>query len=164
MLYQIEKMSVYYIWCDLPSYEEKFYIGSTLYCPYDLNIRLSAHKTCARKGMNSKLYNAMRELGVDRFRIDVLEYKRNISVRELREREDHYIREFNSIAEGWNTNYAIKSLERRREAVKRCIARYYKTINGKQKFLESSRRQYKKKKEAKENLMLLSYLSSDYCS
>ena len=75
---------------------EKVYIGQTI---QTANVRFNKHMSDAYR-RNSKFYKAVREIGKDQFFVTILED--NIPLDKLGEREVYYIKEYNSIEEGYN--------------------------------------------------------------
>ena len=53
---------------------------------------------------NSKIYKAMRDIGIEHF--SIIEIDR-CSVAELGNKESYYIRLYNSVEDGYNTNYGL---------------------------------------------------------
>ena len=80
------------------SINDKVYIGQTL---IDINTRFRQHKEKVKQGRDSKIYSAMRELGVENFNIKELE--NNIPENELDSKERYYIEKYDSINNGYNT-------------------------------------------------------------
>ena len=77
------------------------YIGSTT---QDLKSRWACHRSYAKHRYGySKLYDAMRLIGIEKFDIDVIDYAN--TEREMLLKEKSYIDEFNSIKNGYNNNY-----------------------------------------------------------
>lgn len=77
---------------------DKVYIGKTL---YDINKRFAEHKSdCKRRRCEKRpLYSAMNKYGVDCFSIQLVE---EVDSSELSEREQYWIREYNSYHLGYN--------------------------------------------------------------
>src|SRR5574343_1118606 len=76
------------------------YVGSTT--TY-LSCRMNVHKADATKS-NSKLYANMREIGIDKFYIELLEDFPCDSYEELTAREHYYITTYNTCENGYNTH------------------------------------------------------------
>ena len=85
---------------------DKLYIGST---KNDLTKRLCQHKCCCKIG-KSKLYQAMREIGTEKFNIELL-----VECDELRKREQMFIEAFQTIETGYNQMKAYLSEEERKK-------------------------------------------------
>ena len=78
---------VYKIFCD--DNENEFYVGSTI----NYNNRKSSHKHMCNNGLQTKLYNYMRENGgFINFTFSILEIYNGDDIIELREREKYYIK------------------------------------------------------------------------
>lgn len=79
---------------------EKCYIGIT---SKDLKTRFGWHLRDARLGKPKKLYDAMREIGFEKFEIELLDEcdDDNITIRKL---EEFYIEKFNSFRNGYNAS------------------------------------------------------------
>lgn len=80
----------------------KFYIGSTTRSPekrFHSHI-LSANDKCNQR-YNLPMYREMRECGVDKFELEVVE---ECADEELAERERYWIQETNAIKDGYNGN------------------------------------------------------------
>ena len=84
---------------------DKVYVGSTKSC---LARRLSQHR-CSCKDGKSQLYQAMRELGADKFNIELL-----VECDDLRKREQMFIDAFQAIENGYNQVKAYLSEEERK--------------------------------------------------
>ena len=86
------------------SINNKVYIGRST----DIHRRWMTHLRDARKGENSKVHIAMRELGIENFYLEVLE---ECSLSELNKREQYYIEKFNSWANGYNNSNSSNFLD-----------------------------------------------------
>lgn len=75
---------------------DKVYIGQTT---YSLAERWKGHKQEYRKRTQRKLYIAMNEIGIEHFRIEIIE---KCNEQELDEREKYWIEYYNSQKEGYN--------------------------------------------------------------
>jgi group I intron endonuclease len=84
------------------SVNDMIYIGSTI----DLKKRWQVHQYSAKKLFNSTLYDAMREIGTDKFQIEILEEcEENILI----ERELFWINHYNSFfPNGYNIHLPKK--------------------------------------------------------
>lgn len=78
---------------------DKVYIGQTV---QSLNRRLSQH-FCKSKTRNQKISIAIREIGKEHFSIKLLED--NIEQNKLKEKEEEYIKKYNSVENGYNLVY-----------------------------------------------------------
>jgi len=65
--------------------------------------RWKAHIRCALSGKRKKLYSAMRKHGIDKFSFEII-YESNDRDHTLMQMEPFYIKQFNSIDEGYNMN------------------------------------------------------------
>ena len=93
--YGKRKGIVYLITNDL---NDNKYVGVTC---QNITTRWTQHKLATKEYHPlSKLYNAMRELGVEHFTIEEIE---TVDLEFLKEREEYYIDKFDSIQNGYNT-------------------------------------------------------------
>ena len=74
------------------SVNDEFYVGSTC---MPLSKRLSGHRTMARRGATSLIYRTFNELGLESFRIILIEAFPCETKEALLAREQHYIDELN---------------------------------------------------------------------
>jgi len=122
----MENAKIYKIINDV---NDKIYIGSSTYqylCNR-MNIhRMSCKDTSGRR--NSKLYIHMREIGIEHFKIELIEKYECKTKEELKEREQYWIEQikpelnmFRSIA---NPNYE-KECRNKEEKKKKCNEYYY---------------------------------------
>ena len=77
----------------------KIYIGETL---IDLQTRLRLHFEKVKSGRDSKLYRDMRLYKIENFKIESIET--NIPITELDKKEIEYIKKYDSIQNGYNTD------------------------------------------------------------
>jgi group I intron endonuclease len=119
----------------------KIYVGSS---KQTLTKRLAEHKSCAKLGRTSKIYNYIREKNYENFRIVLLEEMKYNDKSQLREREDFYI---NQLKPELNTNNAVLNLEKAKQAHKIAIGNYQKTEKGKKVNIEKRVRHQQKKKQ-----------------
>lgn len=77
---------------------DKLYIGSTATA---LSKRMSKHRT-ASKSRNTPFYKAMREIGREKFYIELVEAFPCKSCEELMAREGHFIRHYDTFKRGYN--------------------------------------------------------------
>jgi hypothetical protein len=134
------------------------YVGSTVKL---LCNRMSHHRTTARENNNSKFYQYMRELGIEKFKIALIESYPCSSKEELHAKEDEYIR---ILKPELNTVNAIENTEKKTETKRRNRKAYYDThkelekeqrkvwdANNKDKISEQKKRyQIKHKDEIKQ--------------
>ena len=80
--------------------DDLVYIGSTT-C--GLSKRIGDHIYKVRLGNQSKLYNHMREIGVEHFKILCIKQYTDISKEKLRAKEAKYIKRYDTITNGLNT-------------------------------------------------------------
>jgi group I intron endonuclease len=78
---------------------EKVYIGVT---SKNLKTRYDWHLRDCKKGIRKKLYSAMRELGIEKFSIELLEECNDKSL--IKDREEFYIELYDSYKEGYNAS------------------------------------------------------------
>ena len=72
------------------------YVGSTC---QKLSKRMTNHRTDANRGINSALYQQMREIGIDRFYIELIETFPCESLEQLNKREGEWMREIATLNE-----------------------------------------------------------------
>ncbi len=97
-------MSISRVYKILNDIDDLVYIGSTKQI---LCRRMAEHRKLALKGCARKLYNHMREIGAEHFKIlGVREYK-DISKDRLKYKEDKYIKIFDTVKTGLNMSYAF---------------------------------------------------------
>jgi len=97
------KYKIYFIYTDL---DEKKYIGAT---KQNLSNTLCIHKRESKNmkegvvhGKNEKLYEAMREKGEEKFKIELLEQVEVESREELTVKINKKVREYETIRQGYN--------------------------------------------------------------
>lgn len=81
------------------------YVGIT---QYSLKRRFTEHKRKVKRGIHTKLYNAMRQFGVDKFHIRLLE--NDIPFSDGADKECYYINLFNSFNNGYNMTLGGKGV------------------------------------------------------
>ena len=81
--------------------DEKVYIGSTT---SKISRRMTEHRRRARRGETTKFYQHMRNIGIECFKIVCIKEYTDISKEILHKKEDKYIRRFDSVRNGLNTN------------------------------------------------------------
>jgi group I intron endonuclease len=141
---------------------DKLYIGIT---GQKLNERWYAHKSSKVKKA-SKLYLAMQEIGIEHFKLFLIEDCPSQSMQELMEREKYYIQHYDCVANGYNTNVSARTKEERkqqksqtdkayREAQGKAYAdrkkEYYE--NNKERCKENSKKSQERNKEARKEYM-----------
>ena len=95
-------MSISRVYKIINDVDELVYIGSTT-C--ELSKRMAQHRKDMRKAnRTSKLYDHMRANGVEHYKILLIKEYTDISKDRLRNREDKYIKRYNSVKNGLNTN------------------------------------------------------------
>ena len=111
---------------------EKIYIGSTT---QQLSKRFYCHKSDAKNEykQNSPIYKAMNELGHEKFQIVLIELYSCSSKEELFARETYYIKEHNTIKNGYNLLYSKRSQKEYYEDNKEKIIEYKKKWNEEHK-------------------------------
>ena len=114
---KFQNAKVYLIKCLLPG-QNLIYIGSTT---SNLKDRFNLHKSFSRKFPKIKLYEHMNKLGLENFEINLVSVVNCNSRAELLDREDHYIKLFNTVQNGLNSNYARMNAERKHATRKRCM-------------------------------------------
>ena len=96
-------MSISRVYKIINDIDDLVYIGSTVQL---LCQRITEHRKAALKGRGGKLYDHMRDIGSERFKIlPVREYK-DISKERLRYKEDKYIKRFDTVKNGLNAYYS----------------------------------------------------------
>ena len=95
-------MSISTVYKIINDIDEKVYIGSTT-CK--ISKRMTEHRRNSRQAIRtSKLYNHMRAIGVQHFKIVCIREYTDISKERLHNREEKYIKRYDSIKNGLNTN------------------------------------------------------------
>jgi hypothetical protein len=84
--------------------DDMIYIGSS---KQHMSKRMGQHRTSCRKGVNTPLYQHMRLLGIENFRICPVEVLQDVDTDELRMREDFHIKEFDTVKNGLNGRYEV---------------------------------------------------------
>ena len=114
----------------------KSYIGQTIQS--NPKMRWYDHQAKSRCGLNQPLFNAIRKYGVDSFTWEVID--RANSLEELNKLEEQYVKQYNSIDEGYNIRKAggnklhnTASIEKMREAQRNAHARRREANGGVEK-------------------------------
>lgn len=94
-----------YIYIIRNTVNSKVYIGQTI---NTVDVRFYQHKLCAKNTKyNSKVYRAMREIGVNNFYVEeLIECDNN----DLNKYEQLYVSKYNSIVNGYNSVYPVSSV------------------------------------------------------
>lgn len=87
---------------------DKIYVGSTtnLLCN-----RMAKHRYSARNDGNSKLYVAMREIGIEKFYIEKFKEIEVSNHQELRAHEALTVKELNTVKDGYNTRIEQRTIQ-----------------------------------------------------
>jgi hypothetical protein len=107
------------------------YIGSTT--KQYLCERMSSHRTEGKKMKTQKLYNAMSELGVENFYIELLEPFPCESKEELEKREGELQRQYDTINNGYNHKVAGRTAKEYKQENNGKIKEYMKTYRENKK-------------------------------
>lgn len=83
---------------------DKQYIGSTT---EPIKRRLQKHQSAARKGESSKLYVAMKEIGHEKFYVELLEVGEYESLDDLSNAEHFWINRYETITYGYNARAGV---------------------------------------------------------
>ena len=97
-------MSISRVYKIVNDIDELVYIGSTQQI---LCRRMTEHRKTAKYGREAKLYIHMRQLGVEHFNILLVREYKDISKERLKQKEDKYIKRFDTVRNGLNSNYAF---------------------------------------------------------
>lgn len=89
------------------SVDELKYIGST---GATLSRRMVGHRCNAKKGKTFTIYTHMREIGIDKFSIILIEQLNNVTKEQLRAREDYWIKELDTVNNGLNGRYEMSPI------------------------------------------------------
>ena len=98
---QIIFMSISTVYKIINDIDDKVYIGSTT---SKISKRITEHRRRARRGETTKFYQHMRNIGIECFKIVCIKEYTDISKEILHKKEDKYIRRFDSVRNGLNTN------------------------------------------------------------
>lgn len=120
---------------------DKLYIGST---KNTLDKRWQSHKTASCK-KTAKLYAAIVELGIENFSIYLIEDYPCKSRKELLDRESFYIRQYDSISNGYNMYLSGRTKAERKEQ-KRQNDKAYREAKG-QELLDRKKQYYQANRE-----------------
>ncbi len=97
-------MSISRVYKIVNDIDDLVYIGSTT---QKLCKRMSNHRERATKGYKMKVYNHMRYIGVEHFKIMCVREYKDISKERLKYKEDKYIKRFDTVRNGLNSCYAF---------------------------------------------------------
>ena len=115
---------IYKLWHS--SDPDVFYVGST---KTSLAKRLQAHKSCVKSdNYDVRVYNYLREKGVDGIRIELLEQVSFLTTNQLRQHEDRYIRALKPLLNQYN---AVFSEEKRKQSKDRWYSDNKEAIKSK---------------------------------
>ena len=108
-------MSISTVYKIINDIDDKVYIGST--CS-KISKRMTEHRRRARRGETTKFYQHMRNIGIECFKIVCIKEYTDISKEILHKKEDKYIRRFDSVRNGLNTNamsgfYCMHGIQKR---------------------------------------------------
>lgn len=120
---------------------DKLYIGIT---GQTLKERWYSHKTMSMT-KNYKLYNAMNDIGIQHFKIFLIEDYPTDTIEKLMEREKYYIQQYDTIQNGYNTNISARTKEERKKH-KADLDRVYREVKG-QELLDKKKAYYQQNKE-----------------
>ena len=95
---------------------QKRYIGST---QMKLNLRWNIHKECMKNNGGNKLYEDMRQIGIDKFKLEVIDEYGG------KETEEAMIQRYNTIRDGYNVRRAFVSKEQKAENQRAISKRRY---------------------------------------
>lgn len=93
-----------YIYCIENNFDDSIYIGSTI---RSIHERFLEHISAAKKNPKTTFHLFMKEHGVDNFSVSMLEQLENITIFELRNVEESYIRDYSSLNTANGTNEPI---------------------------------------------------------
>ena len=100
----------------LNNIDDDVYVGSTC---QTLSQRMTYHRSDAKRGVVSKVYQKMREVGIEHFYIELIEVSPCNSIEELLKREGHFIRELgtlnNKVAGRSKKEYYIETIDKRQQ-------------------------------------------------
>ena len=104
------------VYCIRNHVDDKIYIGSTI---QKLSERMTKHRSRSKKEeyKGRKIYKHMNEFGVENFYIELIEEAKFDTKDEMRARENHFIRQFDSFKNGLNGCGAILDIEHRKEYI-----------------------------------------------
>jgi group I intron endonuclease len=94
-------MSISVVYKIINDIDDKVYIGSTT---STVSKRITEHRRRARNGGTTKFYQHMRNIGIEHFKIVCIREYTDITKTKLHAKEDKYIRRFDSVRNGLNTN------------------------------------------------------------
>lgn len=95
---------------------DKVYIGIT---SYTINERYKWHVRDCKKGVDKKLYKAMKKHGIENFKIDLLEQADNSIIDK---REEFYIEKFDSFNNGYNASPVSHGIKHHTKKTKKLMS------------------------------------------
>jgi len=119
------------------------YVGGTI---QSLRIRFTKHKSDCKRRTRS-LYNAMNDLGIDKFYIELVEECPCDSKEQLYTKEGYYIREFDSYNNGYNERIEGRNKKDYRRDNSEKIKQYLQ--DNKEKIKEKRKIYYEQNKETR---------------
>jgi len=134
-----------------PNTNETIYIGSTI---QTLSMRMVGHRTTYKRyiknnNKHSKLYDKIKEIGIENIRIVLLEEGEYNSIEHLRAKEDEYICKLNIIQTGYNMKRAKRDQkqweEDNKDKIKKQKKKYYE--NNKIKMSQQQKQYWEKNKD-----------------
>ena len=126
----------------LNSESDDVYVGSTT---QKLSKRMTNHRTQAKNGKNHLLYQQMREIGDDKFYIELVENYPCESLEQLNKREGEWIREIATLNEKVAGRTKQEYADEHREVRNQKSKEYYQ--ENKEKILQRQREHYKDNQE-----------------
>jgi hypothetical protein len=100
--------------------DELIYIGAT---GATLSHRMVQHRANAKTGKTSTIYTHMRDIGIEKFSIILIEQLENVTKEQLRAKEDKWIKELDTVNNGLNGRYEMGQTcihNKRRSNCKEC--------------------------------------------
>lgn len=97
--------------------DDQLYIGSTI---QKLSSRMTGHRAKVYQGSTFGVHKHMRELGVGHFKIILIEMLEECTKEQLRARENHFIKQFDTVKNGLNGKYEVDSCVHGRKHSSKC--------------------------------------------
>jgi group I intron endonuclease len=129
------------IYCVVNTANDLKYVGSTT---MSLGDRFNAHKSSTKRKAR-KLHNAMREIGVEKFKIELIEECCVLTKDDLRLKEKEHILRLNTIEKGYNLYLPARTKEER-QIQKQIASKEYRAMKG-DELLEKKKEYYQRNKE-----------------
>jgi group I intron endonuclease len=82
--------------------DDKIYVGSTT---QTLSVRIGGHRRDVKKDSKRPIHSHMRLHGINNFVIVLIEQLPNVNKEQLRAREDHWIKQLDTVKNGLNRQY-----------------------------------------------------------